>query len=92
MFKKRNSRWRSFDRVEDVSLGEKLRSLDVLCFSSQYYFIISVGSFGNVLMLLAIGVLVRIMHNPFGDKLSVPIIGMVILILWVSFFTYLHIL
>ena len=83
-FKRRNSRWRCNDRVEDLNLSEKLRSLDLLCFSSQYFFMITVGSFGNMLVLLSMELIVQIMHNPFGYKLTVPIICVVIAILQVS--------
>ncbi len=82
-YKRRDSRWRCQDKVEDLSLNERLRSLDLLCFSSQYYFMISVGSFGNILLLLCVEILVRIMHNPFGDKLSIFIISIAVAMLLV---------
>jgi hypothetical protein len=45
---------------------------------------IAVGSFGNILLLLSVETLVRIMHNPFGDKLSVFIISVAFVMLLVS--------
>ena len=65
-------------------MTEKLRSLDLLCFSSQYFFVVSVGCFGNMLLLLSVQILVRIMHNPFGDKLTIPLMSTTLAILFVS--------
>jgi hypothetical protein len=45
---------------------------------------VSVGSFGNMLFLFSVEILVKMMHNPFGDKLTVIIISVTLAILLVS--------
>jgi hypothetical protein len=83
-FERRSERWRGLERGEDSSMHEHLRMIDLMCFSSQYYFVISIGAYGCLLLMFGLQVLTRNYHNPFSDKLTVPVALVVLLILWVS--------
>jgi hypothetical protein len=85
-FSKRSQRWRGLEREEDASLREHLRMIDLMCFSSQYYFVISVGAYGVLLMMFALELLARNYHNPFSDKMTFPVALFVLLLIWVRTF------
>lgn len=68
---------------EDASLQDNLQTLDAQCFSAQYYFMICLGGFGATLMLLSLEMLIRIHHNPFGDKMSFFVIVLTLILIWV---------
>ena len=82
-FSKRSERWRGLEREEDESLCEHLRMIDLMCFSSQYYFVISVGAYGCLLLMFGIELLARNYHNPFSDKMTFPVAFFVLLLIWV---------
>jgi hypothetical protein len=65
-------------------MHEHLRMIDLMCFSSQYYFVISIGAYECLLLMFGLQVLTRNYHNPFRDKLTVPVALVVLIILWVS--------
>jgi len=83
-FSKRSQRWRGLEREEDASLREHLRMVDLMCFSSQYYFVISVGAYGVLLLMFSLELLARNYHNPFSDKMTFPVAFFVLLLIWVS--------
>ena len=76
-YSKRQFRWKMVDPNEDESISEGIRSLDILCFSSQYYFIVSVMVLGQGITLMSIETLLRQQdrvktkppYNPFADKM-----------------------
>jgi hypothetical protein len=76
-YSKRHCRWKASDPHEDETLTASLRLTDLLCFSSQYYFILSFSAFGAMLLLFALQILLRQTdyvkdynpYNPFGDKM-----------------------
>ena len=80
-FSKRSERWRGLERQEDLSLREHLRMIDLMCFSSQYYFIISIGAYGCLLVMFGLEILARNYHNPFGDKMTFPTAMLVLLLI-----------
>lgn len=55
----------------DTSLEVQYRSLDVLCFSNQFYYIISLLAWGMVLVVLALQVVTINKYNTFNDPFSV---------------------
>lgn len=83
-YTKRQFRWKASDPNEDESINEGIRSLDLLCFSSQYYFIMSVATTGLGLTVMAIECLLRQQdriktvkpYNPFADKMLPFVIAM----------------
>ena len=83
-FKRRTERWKGMENSENASVQENLQTLDAQCFSAQYYYMICLGGLGTTLMLMSLEMLIRINHNPFGDKMSFFVILLTLLIIWVS--------
>ena len=44
-------RWMMNSKVLDESIAESLQTLDLMCFSEQYYFLVALISFGMLLVL-----------------------------------------
>ena len=92
-YTKRQFRWKSNDPNEDESISEGIRSLDLLCFSSQYYFIVSVATMGLGLVVMSIECLLRQQdrvkskppYNPFADKMLPFVIALTF-----AFMKFLH--
>jgi hypothetical protein len=59
----------------DQQMNRDLRGLDLFGFSSQFYFFISLQSFGGIFMLFGVQGILRAKYNPFGDKMF-PLLGM----------------
>ena len=75
-YSKRQFRWKGSDPLEDETLSPSLRLTDLLCFSSQYYFILSFSAVGGLSMVFALQLLLRqtdsnklFIYNGFGDKM-----------------------
>ncbi len=76
-YSKRLFRWKASDPHDDETLKASLRLTDLLCFSSQYYFILSFSACGAMFLILALQILLRQTdnvkdynpYNPFGDKM-----------------------
>ena len=56
-----------------------LQTVDLLCFSSQYYFINALYGLGNVVSLFGVTIFLRTQYNPFGD----PVMPLLIFITFV---------
>eukprot|EP00981_Chlorochromonas_danica_P002026 scaffold413_cov176-Ochromonas_danica.AAC.22 len=67
-FSVREYRWMLRNPVVDESISEEFQTVDQLCFSSQYYFLLGLLSFSMVQMVMAITGFLRLNYNPFGDK------------------------
>ena len=63
----RLTRWLFDDPRFDMSISESVQSINHLCFSPQFYFIVSYYSWGIILMILAYTMLLRAVFNPFAD-------------------------
>ena len=70
-FKMRTSRWLQGAETQfDRSLLLPWRSLDHMCYSSQYYFAVTLASWGIVLFSLAWTIMMRNSYNPFNDPIG----------------------
>ena len=49
-FSVRDQRWMMNSKVLDESIAESLQTLDLMCFSEQYYFLVALISFGMLLV------------------------------------------
>lgn len=58
----------------DQQMNRDLRGLDLFGFSSQFYFFISLQSFGGIFMCFGVQGVLRAEYNPFGDKMF-PLLG-----------------
>jgi len=77
-FSVRDQRWMMNSKVLDESIAESLQTLDLMCFSEQYYFLIALISFGMLLVTMGVTTFINTNYNFFGDPVM-PIIVMVML-------------
>jgi len=72
-FANRTARWKGLELHVDESIEPALRSTDQLCFSSQWYFVLTLTAGGGVMFLLAICMLIQIQsYDPFSDVVVLP--------------------
>ena len=67
-FSVRDHRWQMTSEAYDESISEGLQSTDLMCFSSQFYFICSFMGYAMFLCIVGIEIHLRTEHNPFGDQ------------------------
>mmetsp|Transcript_45213 Transcript_45213/g.59994 ORF Transcript_45213/g.59994 Transcript_45213/m.59994 type:complete len:173 (+) Transcript_45213:2-520(+) len=65
-FNVRQTRWLT-SAMLDKSILHSFRSLDALCFSSQFYFIVGLPTWGIIFLYLGVTSMIRNAHNPFAD-------------------------
>ena len=80
-FKDRENYWRGFD-PEKTHLDYKLRRLEKLSYSSQYYFIAYLGSSGHLILIVGIMSIIEAQSNPWDDSLILVILAFNQLIIW----------
>ena len=79
----RTTRWKGNEEVPNKQVSMNLVSLDQLCFSSQYYFVQTIYSFGMTQLLLGIQILLNFPdYNAFSDNASL-IVVVVIVAVWI---------
>lgn len=78
-FANRESRWNLLSQ-KDESVTRSLQSMDLLCFSSQYYFILSLVSIGFGTNMLGLTICLRKKYNFLADPVFPLITGTVILL------------
>lgn len=76
-FASRETRWLLAHTAADESIHPSCQSLDVLCFSSQLYFVLMVHSAGILLSMFGISVCLRASYSFFGDPITLLIISVV---------------
>jgi hypothetical protein len=87
-FTVRDKRWQLASNACDDSISESLRRVDLLCFSSQFYFVITLGGYCLFLVLMAVTVFLRDSWNFFGD----PVLSILIVLCWLIFHGFKHLL
>ena len=78
-FSVRDKRWQIASDAYDESISEGLQTADLMCFSSQFYFITTVTAYGLFLLLMGITVHIRVPWNIFGD----PATPLIVIIVWI---------
>ena len=78
-FSVRENRWMLHSTLLDESISEGFQTLDMLCFSSQYYFIMTLFTFGMMFIILAIEIYLRYNYNPFADPIACLLIVLMII-------------
>jgi hypothetical protein len=73
-FSVREHRWVMDARVVDESIAPGMQMLDVLCFSEQYFFLISLYGLGGMISMFGISIFYRHNYNLFGDPVVVLIL------------------
>lgn len=66
-FRIRTRKWQ-VDMALDRSIGIGWRSLDNFSFSSQYYFVVSLTTWGILLLYLGLTSMIKNDYNPFADR------------------------
>ncbi len=66
-FIQREARWKGLEDTLDECIDEEVRSLDQMCFSSQYYMMMTVAVNGIVYFVLGVQMMVRQRYNCLGD-------------------------
>jgi len=77
-FSVRDHRWQmeAWDTL-DESIAEPLQTVDMLCFSSQFYFMSALHGTGMLMVMFGLTITLRQFANPFSDQmLPVIILGM----------------
>lgn len=76
-FATRDTRWPLAHTAADESIHPSCQSLDLLCFSSQLYFLLIIYSAGILLSMLGISICLRASYSFFGDPITLLIIAVV---------------
>jgi len=76
-FLQRETRWKGFEDSLDECIEEGMRTLDQMCFSSQYYVMITLHSTAMLLFIFGIEGLLRAgetntFYNLWGDTMTIP--------------------
>merc|ERR1711871_1035308 len=79
-FTVRENRWLMRTSIFDESIGQNAQTIDMLCFSSQYYLLVSQLGFGITLGVMALEIYLRQNFNVFRDPVT-PLIFLIIIIL-----------
>jgi hypothetical protein len=74
----RTARWKGLEKVYDESIDYSLRTVDQMCFSSQFYFILGLGGSGSFLFVLSLSMMLRAQYNMFEDILFGLVVGVMI--------------
>ena len=70
----RETRWKGLEDSLDECIEEGARTLDQMCFSSQFYLMHTIATFGQMNVVFALEILLRWNYNLFGDRASAVII------------------
>ena len=66
-FLQRETRWKGMEEALDECIEESLRKMDQMCFSSQYFLMLSTFALGLIYLMMAFEVFLRANYNPFSD-------------------------
>jgi hypothetical protein len=73
-FLQRETRWKGLEDSLDECIEEGMRTIDQMCFSSQFYFMSTIHTSGIILLVFAIETMVRADYNMFGDEAMIPLV------------------
>lgn len=79
-FLQRETRWKGLEESLDECIEEGMRTLDQLCFSSQFYFMCTLHTTGVVLIMLGLNSMIRFGYNMFGDPAGLVLVPLLWLI------------
>ena len=69
-FTNRPHRWKGVNELADELITPELRSLDLMCFSSQFFFSLFLSATGGVLIVVGMQIAVNLAWNVFDDQAS----------------------
>jgi hypothetical protein len=82
-FLQRETRWKGLEDSLDECIDESLRTLDQMCFSSQYYMMMTIHVNGMFMFGLGMEMMLRAEYNFIGDQATLVIVPFVV---WSSVF------
>jgi hypothetical protein len=77
-FLQREKRWKGLESNLDECIEEGMRTLDQMCFSSQFYLMNTIHTTGIILVVFAIFMMAKTNYNAFGDPMLVILGPMVV--------------
>jgi hypothetical protein len=75
-FLQRETRWKGLEDSLDECIDESVRTLDQMCFSSQYYMMLTVHVNGIMMFIFGMQMMVQSQYNVFGDQMMPFIFAM----------------
>jgi hypothetical protein len=79
-FSVREYRWQMRCETLDESIAEPLQTLDLLCFSSQYYFMCTFHAWGMLVTMFGVTIMLRTQYHMLGDPELIKIFAIIFLI------------
>ena len=73
-FSVREYRWILRNNIFDESISESLQKVDLLCFSSQFYYLVGLMGYGMILIVLGVTIIITQNYNPLGDPVLLLLI------------------
>ncbi|CAM9095227.1 unnamed protein product [Chrysoparadoxa australica] len=77
-FLQRETRWKGLEDSLDECIDESMRTLDQMCFSSQYYMMMTIAVNGIVYFVLGVQMMTRNNYNMWGDPALIYIVIFVV--------------
>lgn len=69
-FLQRETRWKGLEDSLDECIDESVRTLDQMCFSSQYYTMMTIHVNGITMFVLGMQMILQAHYNFFGDRIA----------------------
>lgn len=69
-FLQRETRWKGLEDSLDECIDESVRTLDQMCFSSQYYVMMTIHVNGITMFILGMQMILKSNYNFFGDRIA----------------------
>lgn len=69
-FQSRPQRWKGRGETYDETVSPHLRSLDIMCFSEQFYFVVVLNTFGMIVWMIGLQTILINQWNIFDDPAS----------------------
>jgi hypothetical protein len=78
-FLQRETRWKGLEDSLDECIEEGMRTLDQMCFSSQFYMMLTMHVTGIMFFILGLEIILRAGYNLFGDPAMLILMPMVVI-------------
>jgi hypothetical protein len=79
-FSQRSLSWKGYERQMNASIADEFKTLDQLNFSSQFYFIVGMFSWGHVNCIWSFQIFMRANYSPFRDPLFFPLLFVMLIL------------
>ncbi|KAK7253719.1 hypothetical protein SO694_00002341 [Aureococcus anophagefferens] len=81
-FLQRETKWKGLEDSLDECIDESVRTLDQMCFSSQYYMMLTIHVNGIMMFVFGIQMMLQANYNFFGDQMAPFIVGLGYFVCW----------